>query len=504
MPPATSATRLSFGGILLSAVLVFASSPAQAAPLVITCPPDVTVGTLQSKDPYATGTATTTGGVSPVTITYNDDRSGLSNCNATGTILRTWTATDAANDTSTGVQTITVVDNMPPQFTSFPTNITVPNDSNSPSAVVNYPAPIAEDLGYDQSFEDPAFVSGNYANNPSVDWNDYDSHLYRVPSGTDGIISPDGMAHAVIDSTATATDATGAFSRLGGYGRSFGTGFRVALDVYVDLNDPGVVNATTTNGYAWDLDAAASQQDGSFLRDFIFHTAAYGPTGIVVAADNNSSDDAAYRRNDLLTVPNHAVLTNSGWYTFEWIFRNNTNALAVDLNVRDTNGTLLFSQTLCDPSDLIDTIVGGNRYLWFNFLAVNKLAIDNAVLQRNVPVTCSIASGSAFPPGTNTVNCAATDACGNSTNASFMVIVSNGQSLPPAVPTLSIVPQGNGDVKIIASGGASGQKCVFQFSTDMVNWTTICTNTADSNGLAAMIDADAKKFPGRFYRAITP
>ena len=123
-------------------------------------------------------------------------------------------------------------------------------------------------------------------------------------------------------------------------------GYRVAQDVYLNFNDPSVVNATATTGYGWDLSTAASDASANFLRDFIFHVAAYNSTSIVVAADNNSNDNPDARRNDLLTLPNHAVLTNSGWYTFEWEFRSTNGVLAVDLNVRDASHTLLFTQTL--------------------------------------------------------------------------------------------------------------------------------------------------------------
>ncbi|MEY3052651.1 MAG: hypothetical protein RLY31_2436 [Bacteroidota bacterium] len=45
-----------------------------------------------------------------------DDLSGLSSC-GTGTILRTWTATDCAGNSAEAVQTITILDNQPPQIT---------------------------------------------------------------------------------------------------------------------------------------------------------------------------------------------------------------------------------------------------------------------------------------------------------------------------------------------------------------------------------------------------
>ena len=49
-----------------------------------------------------------------------------------------------------------------------------------------------------------------------------------------------------------------------------------------------------------------------------------------------------------------------------------------------------------------------------DFSEADKLAIDNTVLERNVPVSCDMVSGSTFPVGTSTVTCTATDGCGNS------------------------------------------------------------------------------------------
>jgi hypothetical protein len=75
---------------------------------------------------------------------------------------------------------------------------------------------------------------------------------------------------------------------------------------------------------------------------------------------------------------------------------------------------------------------------------------------------------------------------------------------PPWTPTLTITPQGDGSVAVTASGGAPSQTYVFQFSTDMANWTAIFTNTADSNGAATIVDTGAKQFPSRCYRTASP
>lgn len=73
-----------------------------------------------------------------------------------------------------------------------------------------------------------------------------------------------------------------------------------------------------------------------------------------------------------------------------------------------------------------------------------------------------------------------------------------------AAPMLSIISQGARSVKVTALGGVSGQKYVLQFTTDLVNWTVISTNTADSTGASTFNDLDATNYPHCFYRTVTP
>ena len=104
---------------------------------VLTVPADVAVDCGEPTDPSATGTATATDPHGDeeysISVTYTDqvDRSG---CGATGTILRTWEATEACGNSVTGMQTITVVDRTPPTLT-VPANVTVdPGESTAPAA----------------------------------------------------------------------------------------------------------------------------------------------------------------------------------------------------------------------------------------------------------------------------------------------------------------------------------------------------------------------------------
>ncbi|MBK7172623.1 MAG: DUF5011 domain-containing protein [Bacteroidales bacterium] len=123
----------------------------------ITCPANAVVNQHDEKDPFATGYATATDNCAgSVTITYDDNRNGLNLCNATGVILRTWKATDAAGNIATCVQTITVQDVDNP-IAICPSDITTTNDLGNCSAVVNYVA-TATDFGLYQGFENPSWL----------------------------------------------------------------------------------------------------------------------------------------------------------------------------------------------------------------------------------------------------------------------------------------------------------------------------------------------------------
>ena len=75
------------------------------------------------------------------------------------------------------------------------------------------------------------------------------------------------------------------------------------------------------------------------------------------------------------------AITAAGWYTFQHEFYDSgSGVLAVDLSILDAGGTVLKTWTLSDPSDVIGTTVGGNRYGWFPQNDFPFLAFDNARL----------------------------------------------------------------------------------------------------------------------------
>ncbi len=105
-------------------------------PPAITCPADITVECDESTDPANTGSATATDNCdNNPTITYADtETSGA--CAQEKTITRTWTATDADNNSASCDQIITVVDDTAPVLSGCPADATVECDAIPAAATV--------------------------------------------------------------------------------------------------------------------------------------------------------------------------------------------------------------------------------------------------------------------------------------------------------------------------------------------------------------------------------
>jgi hypothetical protein len=227
-------------------------------------------------------------------------------------------------------------------------------------AQVSHAAPV-----HFEGFEDPGWTAGQPDN-----WQNFDGTIVRATSGTGGITSFQGVAHALV--TGGVDGASGPFTRYGGYSSVFGGGFQTLQSVYLD--------PSWTNGSGFELSVAASNQSGAHLRDFIWHVGKVGGDFYVNASNNtNFSFDAGK-----LLAGAQIPVTGAGWYTLENVFYDNGGALAVDFNLYSSSG-LLQTFTLSNAGDLIATVVGGNRYGWFTFDNVaGGLAIDNTEL-HSVP-----------------------------------------------------------------------------------------------------------------------
>jgi hypothetical protein len=189
----------------------------------------------------------------------------------------------------------------------------------------------------------------------------------RVASGTNGVSSASGSYHA----TFTQSDDTGGFTRFDGYRDSWTGSYSASVAIYLDTGWGA--------GEGFDYSVASSTSSGNHLRDFIFHVAMDSSTGeLLVGGSNNTNFDP---RQDLENL-NHAVIADSGWYTFEHSFYEmGDGSLGVALNLYDAGGNLLFTEVRNNASDLIASNVGGNRYGWFtNIDIAGGINVDDVTL----------------------------------------------------------------------------------------------------------------------------
>lgn len=198
--------------------------------------------------------------------------------------------------------------------------------------------------------------------------NGWNGSVTRVASGTGGIVSASGSHHAVF--TQGGSSPTGGFTRFDGYRSAWLGGYTASVDVYLSTD--------WANGEGFDYAVASSTTANGHLRDFIFHVAKDLTGQLRVGASNNTNFDP---RMDLASINNVAINT-SGWYTFQHVFRDaGDGSLAVDLNLLDALGNILFTETRNNAADLLGSVAGGNRYGWFtNIDIANGINVDNVSL----------------------------------------------------------------------------------------------------------------------------
>jgi len=196
----------------------------------------------------------------------------------------------------------------------------------------------------------------------------------RVSSGTNGITSAAGSFHAE-----TAQDA-GDFTRWGGYNSSTGGSpgafqpYTTAIDIFLN------VSGSAANDTRFDFTSAINGPTGNFLRDFVFNAGFYndntgpgaGTDRFIISAGNNAGRANSFPKNT-----GAVAIENSGWYTFQEAFFNNSGQLGVNMSILDSTNAVIATWLL--GGDPISN-VGGNRYGWFATNEFSFLAIDNTTL----------------------------------------------------------------------------------------------------------------------------
>lgn len=190
--------------------------------------------------------------------------------------------------------------------------------------------------------------------------NAWSGSVTRVESGTN-VDSAEGDWHAIMTEDPEVAGRGGPFSRFDGYRDEWPGDYTAEIDVYLD--------PSWDAGEGFDYSVASSNSSGGHLRDFIFHVASDTSTGdLLVGASNNTNFGV---REDLDTLDNHGVIEEAGWYTLQHRFYDDNGVLAVDLNLIDSDGGVVFTETLSTAADTIPDAVGGNRYSWFTVINVD-------------------------------------------------------------------------------------------------------------------------------------
>ncbi|HEX5010557.1 MAG TPA: HYR domain-containing protein [Planctomycetota bacterium] len=229
---------------------------------------------------------------------------------------------------------------------------------------------------YDQGFE--VDTSGWNIFGPGFD-------IARVPSGTNGVTSATGAWHGEANSGNTPA------GNWGGYGGNCGCsstgcaaapfpvgGYRTSIDIYLD------VGGGWTNDSRFDFSSAISDPAGNHRRDFIFNAAfvnaadnhptwvGNGTNRFVIAASFNSP---GFPQGGVAPI----AVTTTGWYTFTHRFYDvGGGVLACEFSVINSAGVIVGQWVRSNPTDIIGSTVGSNRYGWLVDNALPFLAMDNA------------------------------------------------------------------------------------------------------------------------------
>jgi hypothetical protein len=247
-------------------------------------------------------------------------------------------------------------------------------------------------------------VSANFFQSFETDnsgWNvfggQYDAT--RVPTGTHGITSHTGSFHAEAPGPFQLCSTGGsAATNWGGYSRPFPIG-GYTTDVWVYLD----IAATTVNDTRFDWIASSiNMPDCNFRRDFGFNFGWYNDSDLtgsgprfVVSGNTNTGRCNSFPKNPGMDP---FTITATGWYKLEGQFTSNGGVLSVILRVFDSSNTPLHTWTRSDPTDMIGTTVGGNRYGWFASNEFPFLAFDDSSLTA-VQFYCVPGSGPAGSAG---------------------------------------------------------------------------------------------------------
>ena len=167
------------------------------------------------------------------------------------------------------------------------------------------------------------------------------------------------------------------YTEFGGHRYTWEGKWSTELDVYLDPN------WNSSQGFEYSI--AINRTTGQHLRSYVYHVNKDASTGkLLLAVDHNYTYNI---QEDLEFYVDNYEVTSAGWYTFQQVFYDNgIGALSVDMNLLDSSGNIVFTQTRSYPSDIILSEIGGIRFGWFTFINVEGgIKIDETELFINCP-----------------------------------------------------------------------------------------------------------------------
>lgn len=213
-------------------------------------------------------------------------------CSNTYEFDRVWTATDAAGNKTAAVQHVKVQDNTPPTL-ACPSNITVSNDANLCSAVVNYAATASDNCGT---------ASVSYSIAPGSVFNVGTSTVTVTATDECGLTSTCSFTVTVSNDTPVINSVTGPAAPLA---------LGASASVTVNFTD----NNVSTASIGWD-DASANDVLTNPSNSFtVSHTYANpGVYSVFVNLTDACGATASYEYQFVVIYdPNGGFVTGGGW-----------------------------------------------------------------------------------------------------------------------------------------------------------------------------------------------
>ncbi len=173
--------------------------------------------------------------------------------------------------------------------------------------------------------------------------------------------------------------------------------------------------------------------------------------------------------------------------------------LSTTLNPARTNQNITFAAQI---KPLATTVLPATGVIQFKCNGTNKLgnavsvasgAANLTVLAANLGQSNAVITAEYSDPAGNF------NPSTNSLTQNILVVVT-----PPPPSKLSLAPALADGVVAAQLAGVSGQSYVIETSADLIHWSPLSTNVADTNGIVSLIDSNAVAFPSRFYRAYSP